>query len=163
MNVPRPAPFLSDVPADEALATWLAAVPERLGTIELDLADALGRVTAAPVWALRSSPAFDAAAMDGIALRASDTFGATETSPRSVERFAVIDTGDALPDECNAVVMREQLHWVDGVRKCGPPLPPGSMCGRSARTSARPNCSCPRAIGSGPSISPPPARPATRD
>ena len=72
MGVPRRAPFLSDIPPAEALAAWLAGV-ERVDVVELELADALGRVTAAPVWALRSSPAYDAAAMDGIALRAADT------------------------------------------------------------------------------------------
>ena len=113
--MPRSAPFLSDIPAAEALAAWLAAVPERLEVVELALADALGRVTAAPVWALRSSPAYDAAAMDGIALHAADTFGATETSPQKVETFTIVDTGDALPDGCDAVVMREQLHWEDDV------------------------------------------------
>jgi putative molybdopterin biosynthesis protein len=109
------APFLADIPADEALATWLAAVPDRLEAVALDLADALGRVTAAPIWALRSSPAYDASAMDGIAVRAADTFGATETAPRPIKAFAVVDTGDALPEGCDAVIMREQVHWRDGV------------------------------------------------
>ncbi len=107
--------FLSDIPAAEALASWLSAVPGRVEAVDLELEQALGRVTAAPVWALRSSPAFDAAAMDGIALRAADTFGATETAPRRIDRFVLVDTGDALPEECDAVVMREQLHWEDGV------------------------------------------------
>ena len=40
-----------------------------------------GLVTAAPVWATRSSPPFDAAGMDGIAIRAADTLGASETTP----------------------------------------------------------------------------------
>jgi len=108
--------FIRDVPADEALAAWLGALEgRRLDAVELPLADALGRVTAAPVWALRSSPAYDAAAMDGIAVRAADTLGATETSPRKLSRHAVVDTGDALPDGFDAVVMREQLHWEEGV------------------------------------------------
>ena len=92
--MPRRAPFLSDIPAAEALAAWLGAVPERLAPVELALADALGRVTAAPLWALRSSPAYDASAMDGIAVRAADTFGATETAPRKLEAFHRVDTGD---------------------------------------------------------------------
>ena len=110
MAVPRSTPFLSDIPAAEAIAAWLDGVV-RLDVVEFELADALGRVTAAPVWALRSSPAYDAAAMDGIAVRAADTFGATETAPRAVERHAIVDTGDALPEGCDAVVMREQVHW----------------------------------------------------
>jgi putative molybdopterin biosynthesis protein len=114
VGVPRRAPFLSDIPPAEALAAWLAGV-ERVDVVELALADALGRVTAAPVWALRSSPAYDAAAMDGIAVRAADTVGATETAPRRISDFALVDTGDALPDGCDAVVMREQLHWEEGV------------------------------------------------
>jgi putative molybdopterin biosynthesis protein len=108
--------FLRDVPADDALAAWLGALEgRRLDAVELPLAQALGRVTAAPVWALRSSPAYDAAAMDGIAVRAADTLGATETQQKPVPRFAVVDTGDALPEGFDAVVMREQLHWQHGV------------------------------------------------
>ncbi len=108
--------FIRDVPAAEALAAWLGALEgRRLDAVELPLDQALGRVTAAPVWALRSSPAYDAAAMDGIAVRAADTLGATETTARQVPRFAIVDTGDALPDDFDAVVMREQLHWRDGV------------------------------------------------
>jgi len=112
--VPRSAPFLSDIPAGDALAAWLEGVT-RVDAVEVALADAPGRVTAAPVWALRSSPAYDASAMDGIAVRASDTVGATETSPRTLARYTVVDTGDALPDGCDAVVMREHVHWADGV------------------------------------------------
>jgi putative molybdopterin biosynthesis protein len=108
--------FLRDVPADEALSAWLGALHgRRLDAVETPLAEALGRVTAAPVWALRSSPAYDAAAMDGIAVRAADTLGATETSARPLPRFAIVDTGDALPDGFDAVVMREDLHWRGGV------------------------------------------------
>jgi len=108
--------FLRDVPADDALAAWLGALHgRRLQTVDAPLSEALGRVTAAPVWALRSSPAYDAAAMDGIAVRAADTVGATETAPKALPRHAVVDTGDALPDGFDAVVMREQLHWAGGV------------------------------------------------
>lgn len=110
------APFIRDVPAGEALAAWLGALEgRRLEVVDAPVAEALGRVTAAPVWALRSSPAYDAAAMDGIAVRALDTLGATETTPRSVPGFAMVDTGDALAEGFDAVVMREQLHWEEGV------------------------------------------------
>ena len=117
------APFLSDIPAGEAIATWLAAVT-RVDAVELELADALGRVTAEPIWALRSSPAYDAAAMDGIAVRAADTFGATETSPRRISAYELVDTGDALPEGFDAVVMREQLHWDEGVPEVRAPAAP---------------------------------------
>ena len=54
--------------------------------------------------------------MDGIALRAADTRGASETTPLLLapDAFAVVDTGDPLPDGYDAVVMREHVHYVDG-------------------------------------------------
>ena len=111
--------FISDVPAAEARAVWresceAAGCPARTGAEEVEVADAVGRVTAEPVWAAVSSPAYDAAAMDGIAVRAADTAGATETAPVLLERFAVVDTGDALPEGFDAVVMREHVHHTGG-------------------------------------------------
>ena len=48
---------------------------------DVPLGAALGRVTAAPVWARLSSPHYHAAAMDGAAVRAEDTEGASEATP----------------------------------------------------------------------------------
>ena len=80
------SPFIRDVPAEEAIEAWRracaeAGCPERVPAVRVGLADALGRVTAGAVWATRSSPAYDAAAMDGIAVRAADTLGASDTQP----------------------------------------------------------------------------------
>jgi putative molybdopterin biosynthesis protein len=110
------APFISDLPAARALEAWREALraagcPERLEAVSLPLDEAIGRVTAEPVWAASSSPAYDAAAMDGIAVRAADTVGASETNPLRLgrEAFAPVDTGDPLPDGFDAVVMREHI------------------------------------------------------
>ncbi len=73
------------------------------------MAEALGRVTAEPVWARRCSPAFDSAAMDGIAVRVADTVGVSETAPVTLVDFDVIDTGDPLAEGRDAVVMREHV------------------------------------------------------
>jgi putative molybdopterin biosynthesis protein len=115
----RATPFVHDVPTAEAFAAWLdacraAGCPERLEAIAVPLDDAVGRVTAEAVWAGRSSPPFDAAAMDGIAVRAADTVGAGETSPVRLgrERYEVVDTGDPMPPGRDAVVMREHVHWL---------------------------------------------------
>jgi len=113
-------PFVHDVPAAEALAAWRAACdaagcPRRVEAVRSALAEALGRVTAAPVWATRSSPSFDAAAMDGIAVRAAETVGASESAPVLLDptRYVVVDTGDPLPEDLDAVVMREDVHYDD--------------------------------------------------
>jgi molybdopterin molybdotransferase/putative molybdopterin biosynthesis protein len=113
-------PFIRDVPAAEALAAWraaceAAACPVRVETKRLGLHEAVGRVTAEPVWATRSSPSFDASAMDGIAVRAADTIGASESTPVFIERdaYVILDTGDPMPDGFDAVVMREHVHYDD--------------------------------------------------
>ncbi len=111
------SPFVSDVPAAQANAAWTqarerAGCPTRVEAVVVPVTDALGRVTAGPVWAQRSSPAFDAAAMDGIAVRAADTYGAGESTPLvlPIAMFDVVDTGDPMPAGRDAVVMREDVH-----------------------------------------------------
>ncbi len=79
---------------------------------EILTAAALGRVTASPAMARWSSPAAHQAAMDGFAVTAAATFGATPESPRHLalgrEAFAV-NTGHALPPGTDAVIMVEQV------------------------------------------------------
>jgi putative molybdopterin biosynthesis protein len=83
--------------------------------VRLPLSEAVGLVLAEPVWATRSSPPFDAAAMDGIALRAADTLGASETAPLRLgaQAYEVVDTGDPMPREFDVVVMRENVAEVE--------------------------------------------------
>jgi putative molybdopterin biosynthesis protein len=105
---------------EEARSVFIDALP--LGPLRVeDVASeqSLGRITAAPVIASLSAPHYHGAAMDGIALRAEDTFGATEFAPRALElgtgegRFAYVDTGAALPSWANAVVMIERVFRLD--------------------------------------------------
>jgi putative molybdopterin biosynthesis protein len=113
--------YLSDIPLSEALQKFHDALLEAAAlslaeaeTLALDQAH--GRVTAAPVWAIRSSPHYDAAAMDGVAVRARETIGATETSPLRLtvgEQAVWVDTGDPMPAGLDAVIMIEVIHQVD--------------------------------------------------
>jgi putative molybdopterin biosynthesis protein len=93
----------------------------------MPVAEALGRVTAEPVWALRSSPTFPAAAMDGIAVRAADTAGAAPGRPvcLAAGAFDVVDTGNPLHPCRDAVVMRERVHLEDGVAEVEAEASPG--------------------------------------
>jgi putative molybdopterin biosynthesis protein len=123
------SPFVSDVPAAAAHAAWrearaAAGCPPRVEVVRLPVGEAVGRVTAAPVWAGRSSPAFDSAGMDGIAVRAADTVGAAETSPVLLADFEVVDTGDPLPAGYDAVVMREHVHRVGEAAEVRAAVPP---------------------------------------
>ena len=73
--------------------------------------DACGRVTAHAVYAHICAPHYAASAMDGVAVNAKDTFGATETTPITLNsgRFIVLDTGDPIPENCDAVIMVEDI------------------------------------------------------
>jgi putative molybdopterin biosynthesis protein len=79
------------------------------------LDEALGRVTARPVWARLSSPGYHASAMDGYAVRSADTLGATETAPVRLkldDQAQYVDTGDPLPAWADAVIMIEQTQLI---------------------------------------------------
>jgi putative molybdopterin biosynthesis protein len=117
----RATPFLRDVPLVRAQESWrrccgAAGCSARLQVVSVPIELAVGRVTAEPIWATRSSPPFDSAAMDGIAVRAAETVGASESTPLLLgpDAFAVVDTGDPMPDGFDAVVMREHVHYADG-------------------------------------------------
>jgi putative molybdopterin biosynthesis protein len=85
-------------------------------TETIPVPEAVGRILSRPVTARVSSPNFHSAAMDGVAVRATDTFGAREDCPRTltVGRDAVfVNTGHVLPDGTDAVIMIEQVQVID--------------------------------------------------
>lgn len=75
--------------------------------------DAVGRILAEPVFAVISSPNFHLAAMDGIAVTAAKTFGASETRPKQLgtgtDAF-YINTGHVMPENTDAVIMIEHVN-----------------------------------------------------
>jgi molybdenum cofactor synthesis domain-containing protein len=74
---------------------------------------ALGRLLVEPVNAVRSVPAYNAAAVDGMAVRASSTFSACPETPvlLSIGTESVqVNTGDPLPEGSDAVVMIEKVE-----------------------------------------------------
>lgn len=99
---------------EEARELFLAAVDAAalLGTEEIPTVAARGRLTAAPVWARRSSPPCHQAAMDGFAVAAAATFGATPEAPRRLkvgEEAFLVNTGHPMPAGTDAVIMVEQI------------------------------------------------------
>jgi putative molybdopterin biosynthesis protein len=119
--------FLSVVPAAEAKRLWAEAcgfAPR--GEEEVPLGEALGRVLARDLGAPEDVPSFRRADRDGFAVRAADTWGATEAAPRALRRAGTpitpgmearteagpgeavpVATGAALPRGADAVVMVE--------------------------------------------------------
>lgn len=84
---------------------------------EISVDESLGRITSLPVYARTSVPHYRASAMDGVAVNSLKTFGAAETNPITLELGTdgvVVDTGDPIPDEFDAVIMIEQINFIDG-------------------------------------------------
>jgi len=112
--------YLDDQPWEEALKKYLDFLEEQ-GALKPGLPEqvsaenAVGRITAEPVFACISSPHYHAAAMDGIAVKASSTFGASDAAPlklQLVEQAVLIDTGEPLPEGYDTVIMIEDCHFV---------------------------------------------------
>jgi molybdenum cofactor synthesis domain-containing protein len=113
------------IPLPQVQAAILAAVA-RLEPVDADLGDALGLVLAARVTAPEAVPPFPNTAMDGYAVRAADTVGASEERPlrlRVVGELAAghaptvavgegeairIMTGAPMPGGADAIVMVER-------------------------------------------------------
>jgi len=121
--------YLTNAPLDEAAKRYLSLLKERglAGRTEkIPVQSACGRVTAGAVYAHICAPHYHACAMDGIALKAADTFGAGETAPvlLSGEKYVTVDTGDPLPEGCDAVVMVEDVVFEgDAARLYAPAAP----------------------------------------
>ena len=106
--------YLTNVPLKKAREEYLDLLIRNGFCAEaqtIPVYEACGRVTAAAVYANICAPHYAASAMDGVAVLARDTFGATETTPinLSAGQFTVLDTGDPIPDGCDAVIMVEDI------------------------------------------------------
>ena len=125
--------YLQDIPLDEASERYNGALNQAGALTPTDseqvpIQDALGRITADAIWALRSVPHYDAAAMDGVAVRSGDTVGASESSPLSLtlpDQAAWVDTGDPVPNGFDAVIMVEVVREIDdSAIEIRSPVPP---------------------------------------
>ncbi|MDH3722274.1 MAG: molybdopterin biosynthesis protein, partial [Desulfobacteraceae bacterium] len=82
----------------------------------ISVPDAVGRVLAEPVTAVISSPNFHLSAMDGIAVKAANTFGASETRPKELiigKDAFYVNTGHVMPENTDTVIMIEYVQILD--------------------------------------------------
>jgi molybdopterin molybdotransferase len=127
---------------EEVLALYHRFAP--VATAEVDLAAAVGRVVAAPISAPEAVPAFPRASMDGYAVAARDTFGASVGAPQYLAIKGEVlmgrapdrqlgggealraATGAMLPPGADAVVMVEYAaEHPDGTLEVRRPVAPG--------------------------------------
>lgn len=111
-------PFQSTIPLAEAQARLRAAATPRPGLEFVPLSEAGGRVLAEDVIAAAPVPPFARAMMDGYAVRAADTVGASREAVRTLRVVGRVFTGETLarevgPGECAEIAT-------------GAPLPAGA-------------------------------------
>jgi molybdopterin molybdotransferase len=122
--------FLKLIPVEQALQILLSklqvkVIPEKISSI-----NARGRVTAGSICTPLPLPSFPRSTVDGYAVRAEDTFGASDSLPVYLQvigeilmgsspgfninpgEAGLIHTGGMLPESCNAVVMIEYTQLV---------------------------------------------------
>lgn len=123
---------------DEALQLFLESFSSLRRTEEVSLEDCAGRVLAESVISGRDVPHYRRVAMDGYAVRASDTPGASPANPvllqlsDSVEEGTSVwvHTGAALPEGADAVVMVEDTVTVGDMVEIRAQVHPGRSVGQ---------------------------------
>ena len=127
-----PSPeFFQVVPVAEALRLLEAHWRPQPASESIATADSLGRIVAAEIYSPEQIPAFRKSAVDGYAVKASDTFGASQSLPAFLQlrgelqmgaapqvdigagETLLIHTGGMLPEGADAVVMVEHSQATD--------------------------------------------------
>lgn len=123
--------FFNVLPPDDARDLLFRHLTRVMPAETIPTAEAVGRVTAGDVYAPHALPSFQRSTMDGYAVRASDTYGASESLPAfltvvgevpmgaaaAVElgegEAAIVHTGGMIPDTADAVVQVELTQKMD--------------------------------------------------
>ena len=142
----RPFGDVISLEAARAILDTTGSPIDRTETIPLNQSN--GRVIARDAIAGGDVPPFSRAGMDGYAVRAADTRGATRESPRVLRRIGVlfsgqvsstavgtgdcieISTGAPMPDGADAVVMVEETSSADGSVRVFAETQPAQNVGR---------------------------------
>lgn len=127
--------FQKLTPVDDALRIFLEACPLRkLKTVHVHLDSALGRVSAEKIISKEDLPRVDRSAVDGYAVKAEDTVGASQFKPKTLtiadgeeispKQGKQVWTGNPLPKEANAVIMLENTKRIGAKIEVWTPLTP---------------------------------------
>ncbi|NLO22302.1 MAG: molybdopterin biosynthesis protein [Syntrophomonadaceae bacterium] len=112
--------YIKNTPLEQALDLFLQELEESgyftLDKERVEVLSSLGRILASAAYARRSSPHYPASAMDGIAVWAADTYGASEINPIRLDqnKYMEVDTGDYVPQDFDAVIMIEDVNYEQG-------------------------------------------------
>ncbi len=106
--------YLDNMPLQEAKEKYISLLEKNGFGYKTECVPshmASGRVTSRAHYALICSPHYNASSMDGIAVNSADTFSASEREPVTLtpDKYTVVDTGDPLPENADAVIMIEDV------------------------------------------------------
>lgn len=120
---------------------------ERLGVVNVPLAEALNRVLAEDITADEDLPRFNRSAVDGYAVKASDTFGASQFNPKILKltnadrlmegEAKEVWTGNPLPEGADAVVMLEHVKRLNSEIEVWVAVTPGENVSRKGEDVAK--------------------------
>ncbi|MBT8171398.1 molybdopterin molybdotransferase MoeA [Candidatus Bathyarchaeota archaeon] len=120
---------------DDALQIFLKKLnPKKLDFEKIPIQESLGRITQKDVKAKHNLPLFNRSAVDGYALKAKDTFGATAFNPKKfkltkgeIKENEVFElwTGNPIPNGADAVVMLEYTKKIDNKIELTKAVTPG--------------------------------------
>jgi putative molybdopterin biosynthesis protein len=111
--------FLDTLPLDEAsriLFEYFDSIKiYPLSEENIKVIDSLNRITAKPIYAKYSSPSYHCSAMDGYAVRFTDTLTASDRYPCLLKigvDAIYVNTGDPLPEGFNSIIMFEDVNVI---------------------------------------------------
>jgi molybdopterin molybdotransferase len=151
--------MLTVLSVEEAKAKILSVVTHKSGAEKVPITDAVGRVLAQSVAAREDLPSFPRSTMDGFAVRARDTYGASESMPALFDiageilmgqapaeklipgQAQRVATGGMLPEGSDAVVMVEHTEMLSSttlaVNRAAAPGENTIACGEDMRAGER--------------------------
>jgi molybdopterin molybdotransferase len=149
-NLARLRGFQKLVSVDEALKTFLAALPsKRLKTVKVDIHSVLNRISAEDVVAEEDLPSFDRSAVDGYAVKALDTVGASQFKPKNIKltygnkirssQASRVWTGNPIPEDADSVVMLEDTKKTDDKIEVSVQLTPGENVSKKGEDISKGN------------------------
>jgi molybdopterin molybdotransferase len=119
----------------------------KLKTVIVPLHSALNRVLAEDIIVETDLPRFNRSAVDGYAVRAEDTLGASQFKPKNIrvvdgdkissEQTKQVWTGNPLPRGVNAVVMMENTKRINSEIEVWTPVTPGENVSRKGEDVAK--------------------------
>ncbi|MCX6701031.1 MAG: molybdopterin biosynthesis protein [Methanomicrobiales archaeon] len=107
--------YLKLITLEEARTLIRTSFPHTISHTRVPIEEAVGRITAKPLFAKYSVPAVHLSAMDGIAVRSTDTHTAGEQHPVVLGDVKRVNTGNVVPAPYDAVIMIEDVT-IDGDR-----------------------------------------------